>query len=119
GQASSQIQLVAMPPAAGAWEKLAGALNLTGAAPGERREAGGSGAPRLSGVVDSVHAGAHPHAVLRIDQPGPGAAFVSACPAGDKAWMTVSLYLYGDTAAAAVARDEAAWTAWMSNLFPA
>ena len=37
GQPSSQIQLLAMPAASGAWEKLAGALNLAGAAPGERR----------------------------------------------------------------------------------
>ena len=40
GQPSSQIQLLAMPAASGAWEKLAGALNLAGAAPGERRDAG-------------------------------------------------------------------------------
>src|SRR5580700_4112561 len=37
GQPSSQIQLLAMPAASGAWEKLAGALNLAGAAPGGRR----------------------------------------------------------------------------------
>ena len=46
GQPSSQIQLLAMPAACGAWEKLAGALNLVGAAPGERRDAG-DGAPPL------------------------------------------------------------------------
>ena len=47
GQPSSQIQLLAMPAASGAWEKLAGALNLAGAAEGERRDAG-DGAPPLS-----------------------------------------------------------------------
>src|SRR3954465_8191885 len=46
GQPSSQIQLMAMPAASGAWEKLASALNLAGAAPGERRDAG-DGAPPL------------------------------------------------------------------------
>jgi uncharacterized protein YndB with AHSA1/START domain len=116
GQPSSQIQLMAMPPAAGAWEKLEGALNLAGAAPGERREAG-EGAPALSGIVESVQADGNPHALLRVDRPAPGAVFATSCPAGKKAWVTLSFYFYGATAADAVARDEAAWTAWMTNLF--
>ncbi|HYW46501.1 MAG TPA: SRPBCC domain-containing protein [Bryobacteraceae bacterium] len=118
GQPSSQIQLLAMPAASGAWEKLAGALNLAGAAPGERRHAGG-GAPPLSGIVESVNTAGNPHTLLRVDLPAPGAVFATACPAGEKAFVTVSFYLYGDTAAAVVARDQSAWTAWMTNLFPA
>ena len=118
GQPSSQIQLLAMPPASGAWEKLAGALNLAGAAPGERRDAG-DGAPPLSGIVESVNADGHPHTLLRVDLPAPGAVFATVCPAGEKAWVTVSFYLYGDTAAAVAERDQSAWTAWMTNLFPA
>jgi uncharacterized protein YndB with AHSA1/START domain len=118
GQPSSQIQLLAMPEASGAWEKLEGALNLAGAAPGERRDAGDN-APPLSGIVESVNADGNPHTLLRVDQPAPGAVFATSCPAGDKAFVTVSIYLYGDTAAAVVARDESAWTAWMTNLFPA
>jgi hypothetical protein len=118
GQPSSLIQLVAMPPASGAWEKLANALNLAGAAPGERRHAG-DGAPPLSGIVESVDAGGNPHALLRVDQPAPGAVFAAAFPAGEKAFVSMSLYFYGDTAAAVVARDKSAWTAWMTNLFPA
>ena len=118
GQPSSQIQLMAMPAASGAWEKLAGALNLAGAAPGERRDAG-DGAPPLSGIVESVNTAGNPHTLLRVDRPAPGAVFATACPFGEKAWVTVSFYLYGDTAAAVVARDESAWTAWMTNLFPA
>jgi uncharacterized protein YndB with AHSA1/START domain len=115
GQPSSQIQLMAMPAAAGAWEKLAAALNLAGAAPGERRVAG-DGAPPLSGVVESVKAA---EALLRVDLPAPGAMYASAVPAGKTAWVTVNFYFYGDTAAGVVARDEPAWTAWISNLFPA
>jgi hypothetical protein len=118
GQPSSQIQLLAMPAASGAWEKLAGALNLAGAAPGERRDAG-DGAPPLSGIVESVNAAGPPHTLLRVDLPAPGAVFATAVPAGKKAWVTVSFYFYGDTAAAVVARDQSAWTAWMTNLFPA
>ena len=118
GQPSSQIQLMAMPAASGAWEKLAGALNLAGAAPGERRDAG-NGAPPLSGTVESVNAAGNPHTLLRVDLPAPGAVFATACPVGEKAFVTVSFYLYGDTAAAVAARDQSAWTAWMTNLFPA
>jgi hypothetical protein len=118
GQPSSQIQLLAMPAAAGAWEKLAGALNLAGAAPGERRNAG-NGAPPLSGIVESVNGGKNPHTLIRVDVPAPGAVFAAAFPAGEKAFVTVTFYFYGDTAEAVVARDQSAWTAWMTNLFAA
>jgi len=118
GQPSSQIQLMAMPPASGAWEKLADALNLSGAAPGERRNAG-EGAPPLSGIVELVKAAGNPEILLRVDLPAPGTVFAAAVPAGKKAWVTVSFYFYGDTAASVVARDQSAWTAWMTNLFPA
>lgn len=117
GEPSSLIQLVAFPPAsAGAWEKLLGALNLAGATPGERRNAGAS-APPLSGIVETIGEGTHPQALLRIDLPAPGAMFAGACPAGEKTFLSVSFYLYGDTAAAVVARDQSAWTAWMTNIF--
>jgi hypothetical protein len=69
--------------------------------------------------VESVNAGGSPHALLRVDLPAPGTVFANVAPAGKKAWVTVSLYFYGDTAAGVVARDESAWTAWMTNLFPA
>lgn len=118
GQPSAQIQLLAMPPAAGAWERLAGALNLAGAAPGERRHAG-KGAPPLSGIVESVNTAGNPDTLLRVDLPAPGAVLAAACPAGEQAFVTVGFYLYGDTAADVVARDQSAWTAWMTNLFPA
>lgn len=107
-----------MPPAAGAWEKLAGALNLVGAAVGERRDAG-DGAPPLSGVVESVNAAGNPHSMLRVDVPAPGVVFATAATFGEKAGVTVSFYFYGDMAADVVARDQSAWSAWMKNLFPA
>ena len=121
GQPCSLMQLVAMPAAnSGAWEKLARALNLEGAAAGERRSV--SDAPPLSGIVEGVKGldgGGHPHVLLRTDVPAPGAVLANACPAGKVDFVTVSFYLYGDTAASVVARDQAAWNAWMTNLFPA
>jgi hypothetical protein len=73
----------------------------------------------LNGIVESVNAAGSPHTLLRVDVPAPGAVFATAVPFGEKAWVTVSFYFYGDTAAAVVARDQSAWTAWMTNLFPA
>jgi uncharacterized protein YndB with AHSA1/START domain len=118
GQPSSQIQLMAMPPAAGAWDKLAAALNIAGAAPGEHRSAA-DGAPPLSGTVHTIDTGKNPSALLRVDEPAPGTVFAAVTSFGEKAWVTVSFYLYGDTAAAVVEREQAAWTAWLKNLFPA
>jgi uncharacterized protein YndB with AHSA1/START domain len=115
GQPSSQIQLMAMTAAAGAWEKLAGALNLAGAAPGELRVAG-DGTPPLRGIVESVNAAGM---LLRVDQPAPGVVFAAVSTFGEKAFVTVSFYLYGDTAAAVVSRDQSAWSAWLKHLFPA
>jgi hypothetical protein len=64
-----------------------------------------------------VNTAGHPHTLLRVDSPAPGAVFATSCPFGDKAYVTVSFYLYGDTAAAVAARDESAWTEWMGKLF--
>ena len=73
----------------------------------------------LSGIVEAIDGGTHPQALLRVDAPVPGALFAGACPMGQKVFLSVSFYLYGDTAAAAAAREEPAWAAWMTNLFPA
>ena len=38
---------------------------------------------------------------------------------GGQVYLSVRFYLYGDQAAAAVARDEPLWQAWMQEKFPA
>jgi len=118
GQPGAFFQLTAMPPAgSGGWDKLATKLHLAGSMVGERRNAG-EGAPPLGGIVESVEGGDHAHVLVKLDLPAPGAAFVGTCPAGPVEFLSVSVYLYGDTAASMVARDETAWTAWMAKLFP-
>jgi len=52
-----------------------------------------------------------------LDAPGLGAVFLNACAMGGQVCMPVSFYLYGDRAAAA-ARIEPLWRAWMSAHFP-
>ena len=46
-----------------------------------------------------------------------GTAALSAYKIADRATVTLSIYFYGDDAAAA-ARNEAAWQAWMEGRFP-
>ena len=105
-----------------AWDELSGALGLRGATPGERRAASGSGAPPLAGVVEKAgvfEGGSNPHEViLRLDEPAPGVAIAGAYTWGGHVHASVSFYLFGEQGAAAMARDEPLWRAWMSERFP-
>lgn len=117
GQSSSQIQLMGMAPepASEAWDTLLGALGFAGAAVGERRSAT-AGVPPFAGVVESANE-EYKLLLLRLDEPAPGIANVFANPMGGKVYLALSMYLYGDGAAAA-ARDEPLWQAWFNERFP-
>jgi hypothetical protein len=57
---------------------------------------------------------------LLLERPAAGIAFVVCEPAGDgSAHASVYLYLFGDGAAEAAARDEPGWRAWVQRHFPA
>ncbi len=60
-----------------------------------------------------------PHALLRLDKPGPGIAALGAVtyPSGDRV-VAMNVYLYGDHAEATVARETPRWQAWMQKRFP-
>jgi uncharacterized protein YndB with AHSA1/START domain len=121
GRPCSAFQLMgATPaPASGAWETLAVPLGLDGASAGERRETP-AGAPRLAGLIERAGQPGHPHQLLlRLDEPAPGIAHLYARPMGGQVFVVIRIYLYGDRAPAAVARDEPAWQAWMGERFPA
>ena len=101
-----------------AFGELAAALGLpAGASGGERVAAGAPGVPPLAGVVER----AAPNLLtLLLERPAPGIAFVVCEPAGDgSAHASVYLYLFGDGAAEAAARDEPGWRAWVQRHFPA
>jgi uncharacterized protein YndB with AHSA1/START domain len=123
GQRSAMMQWMA--PAAGteaeAWEMLTTALGLKGVSAGQRLNASATdpaGVPALSGVVE--HVGQSPYnALLRLDKPGPGTAALGACNFGGQSMVTLSFYLYGDQAAATVARETPLWEAWVQERFPA
>jgi uncharacterized protein YndB with AHSA1/START domain len=105
-------------PAPQAWEALTGSLGFASAAVGERRS-GGDGVPPLAGLVEQTGAGGHPQGlILRLDEPAPGIASLFALAMGEQVLLVIDFYLYGEKAAAAAARDEPAWQAWISQRFP-
>ncbi|HYD53106.1 MAG TPA: SRPBCC domain-containing protein [Gemmatimonadaceae bacterium] len=118
GQRSAFMQLMA--PVAGtppdAWAALAEALEFDGAGVGQRWAAPAS-VPTLGGVVEDVSE-TPPGALLRLDQPGPGAAALFTMDLGDAVMVAFSFYFYGDEAVANVARERPKWQAWIDERFP-
>jgi hypothetical protein len=109
-----------MAPVAGtpadAWAALTAALGISGVDAGMRWTAP-AGVPALGGVVEDVKqtpAGA----LLRLDQPGPGIAALFVMDLGETVLAAFSFYLYGDQAAANVAREQPRWQAWIEERFP-
>jgi uncharacterized protein YndB with AHSA1/START domain len=119
GQRSAMMQWMA--PAAGtekeAWETLTAALGLKGVSAGQPWTAP-AGVPSLSGVVEHVTQSPC-NALLRFDKPGPGTAALGAVSFGGQAMVTLNFYLYGDQAAATVARETPLWETWVQERFPA
>jgi uncharacterized protein YndB with AHSA1/START domain len=121
GQPSSAFQLMGMSPEpkSTAWAALMDALGFTGAAVGKRLDAA-AGVPPIGGTVERVGEEAYPEELLlRLDKPAPGIAHLFAMPMGGQVFLSFRIYLYGDKAAAAVARDEPLWRAWIEKRFPA
>lgn len=115
--AAFQMMGTAPEPAAEVWNALTGALGFAGAAQGDRRSSPG-GAPRLSGVVAQAGEGENRELLLRLDEPAPGLAHLFVLPMGGQVYPVVRLYLYGDGAKAAAAREEPLWQAWLNERFP-
>jgi uncharacterized protein YndB with AHSA1/START domain len=118
GQRSAIMRVMALLPgtAAEAWPALTAALGLNGVGAGQRRVVP-AGVPALGGVVE--YASESPYGVLlRVDQPGPGIAALGTIEFGDSVMASLTFYLYGDQAAATVARETPRWQAWMQERFP-
>lgn len=101
-----------------AWAALGSALGgLAGLQPGQAWAASGS-APALAGVVESV-GGAPPFdALLRLHQPGPGLAALSAVDFGGQSLVSLSVTLYGAQALHTVGEQMPLWDAWFQRHFP-
>lgn len=116
--ATIQLMGSATVPEPEAWDTLTGLLNLRGGVPGDTWTVA-QGVPQLSGIVEQPGGGAHRRQYLiRLQQPTPGLAHFFALTMGGKVYLTIRLYLYGDEASTAFARDEPRWQAWMAHHFP-
>ncbi len=101
-------------PKSTVWDALTGPLGLSGVAVGQR-VATPAGAPRLAGVVERVGPSEFPELLLRLEEPAPVIAHIFALPMAGQVYLPIRLYLYGDGAAAAAAREEPVWQAWVSE----
>ena len=123
GRRSAMMQWMAPAPGteAEAWETLTAALGLKGVSAGQRWVVPANataGVPALSGVVEHVSQNPY-NALLRLDKPEPGTAALGAVNFGGQSMVTLNFYLYGDQAAATVARETPLWQAWIQERFPA
>lgn len=120
GQAGAAFQVMGVgpEPVATAWDTLTRGLGLSGAAEGQTVKSA-PGAPVFAGIVERAGPPEYPELLVRLREPAPGLAHVFAMPMGGSVYLPIRLYLYGDGAAAAAAQAEPAWTAWLSEHFPA
>jgi uncharacterized protein YndB with AHSA1/START domain len=122
GMHCSSFSLMAMAPKpeAEVWKTFTAGLGLQdGAAEGGRLTASAAGAPPLAGQVNWTGDDKHPHVLfLRLDEPAPGVASLGAHKMGDKTYLMLSFYLYGDGAADAAVRNEPLWQEWIKEQFP-
>ncbi len=118
GQRSAIMQVMTPVPgtAAEAWATLTAALRLNGASVGQGWAAP-AGVPALGGVLEYISETPF-GALVRLDQPVPGTAGFGTIEFGDTVMATLTVYLYGDQATEAVARETPRWQAWMQELFP-
>jgi uncharacterized protein YndB with AHSA1/START domain len=118
GQSCTQVQLMAIAPGSKekAWEAFAQPLGIAGASVGQSVKSSGD-APSFAAVVE--HTKDQSELMLRLEQPAPGTAHISAMPMGGQVYLYACLYLYGDGARAVAAREEPEWQAWLARLFPA
>ncbi|MGE2722633.1 SRPBCC family protein [Mycolicibacterium celeriflavum] len=102
-----------------AWARLTGALNLSGANVGERRESPAE-APRLAGVVERVHQDNRVRdLMMRIDEPAQGIATLGTCTVAGQASAMASIFFYGDEAERVAAAEQDKWSSWLRGLLEA
>jgi uncharacterized protein YndB with AHSA1/START domain len=110
----TMVMAVAQGSEAEAWKAVTGPLALAGVKEGQTWKAP-PGVPPLGGTIEAVSdKDQMRNVLLRLDAPTPGVASLGAFPHGG-VMVILSLYLYGDRAAAAVARDQPLWQKWLSE----
>jgi uncharacterized protein YndB with AHSA1/START domain len=101
------------------WKRFVEALDLVGPNVGEQRTTPQQ-PQRLSGVVEHVLQNGKLRVILmRLDTPGPGVAMIGGFGAGERVNLSMSIYFYGDDAAALAAASADKWRAWLGETFAA
>jgi uncharacterized protein YndB with AHSA1/START domain len=72
----------------------------------------------LKGTVEMVRDSKGAFKLVGLEAPAPGFAMLNTCGMGSQVMALITFYLYGEQGAAAAARDEAWWQAWMQEQFP-
>jgi uncharacterized protein YndB with AHSA1/START domain len=99
-----------------AWKILTDKLNLVGADVGDRRTLA-LGAT-LRGVVHHVHqTKALREVTLQLDEPCPGVGCFGTHSWGDQTNASVSIFFYGENAAATAAAQSPIWDTWVQDTF--
>ncbi len=116
GMRAASFQAMASAPGehSAVWARLVDKLNLAGANVGDQRTI--DAAEALAGVVQHTQQN-HKirHTIVRIDTPAPGIAIIGTygTPAGTN--VSLSMFLYGDDAAARAAASAPKWQAWLAS----
>jgi uncharacterized protein YndB with AHSA1/START domain len=116
GQPSALFQAAGVAAPA-AWESLAARLGLDRPLLGEPRSSP-EDAPPFAGTVEALGSGKEPYVLLLLDEPAPGAAFVSSCPMGEQVMISIYFYLYGERARDVAAAQGPRWEAWLAGQLP-
>jgi uncharacterized protein YndB with AHSA1/START domain len=106
-------------PHTDAWTTLAGPLGLEDVSVGSEVSASAPGVPSFKGVIEGYDTiGTLHNALIRLTEPAPGIAAVTAHVSKDETYVSIGFYLFGDSAAEVVQRDTPRWKAYMDSLLP-
>lgn len=116
GQPGAHFQVMA--PVAGTviegWRALMGRLGLPSLVAGANIQSQAGTAP-LAGVVEKVGPESHPNeAIVRLDEPSPGAAVLSTCGMGEQTFFVGSFYFFGPKATEGL-KAEKEWQDWLGK----
>jgi uncharacterized protein YndB with AHSA1/START domain len=99
------------------WAALTAPFGLNGATEGQEARPG-DGAPTLTGKVEIPREGEEMSMILLISEPGPGLCQFFAVPMGGPTYLSIRFFLFGNDAAANVAKAQPEWNGWFAKQFP-
>jgi hypothetical protein len=114
--ASFQVMGTTSPPKDAAWQALMEQLGIAASRVGAKVATRGT-APKLAGTLEWEGQPAWPELVVRLDTPAAGIAHFAPHAMGGQVFLALRFYVYGERAAAEVARMEPEWTQWIAKRF--